>query len=441
MSQDTPAPRALKRDVRLIDIVTLGAGAAVGVAMFSIFAPATRLAGPAMLVALLLAAVPMIVFAVVYAFMGSAVPSSGAAYVWHTRFLHPFAGFMIAWLRILGSAGVMVVLALVLVQHWAMLLQLPLKPTMFGVFAVFYLLNLFGVSLAARAQTFLFCLLGAVLAVLVFAGLPQIQTAHFTPFLSEGWLGLLAAVPLLVSLFLGIESATEVGDEIRDVRRVISRGIAISVGVTLVIYAAVSVVALGTVGPADLAASDTPLLLAAERVLGPRAKYFIVLAATLAITKSLNAILIIFSRYLFAMARTGALPQALASVHPRWGTPHVAITVAFGCCVLGLVLPTDLVFLFLAVNIPTMLKYLATCLSAMSLLKSHPQVYAEAGFKPQRGLLKAMSVAGVVCAILIIGVGVEADWRPYAVMLAWGVVGVVYWLARPTARMAGIKVR
>ncbi len=83
-------------------------------------------------------------------------------------------------------------------------------------------------SLAARAQTVLFCLLGAVLAVLVFAGIPRVDGAHFLPFMSQGWLGMLAAVPLLVSLFLGIESATEVGDEIRDVRRVISRGIAIS---------------------------------------------------------------------------------------------------------------------------------------------------------------------------------------------------------------------
>jgi APA family basic amino acid/polyamine antiporter len=254
-------------------------------------------------------------------------------------------------------------------------------------------------------------------------------------------MGMLAAVPLLVSLFLGIESATEVGDEIRDVRRVISRGIAISVGVTLLIYGAVSVVVLGAVGPADLAGSNTPLLLAAERVLGPVAKYFIVLAATLAITKSLNAILIICSRYLFAMARSGALPEALGRIHPRWGTPYVAITVAFGCCVLGLVLPTDLVFLFLAVNIPTMLKYLATCLSAMRVLKAHPKVYAEAGFKPERGVLKAVSVAGVVCAVIIIAVGVEADWRPYAVMLAWAVVGVVYWWARPAARVVAPGVR
>ncbi len=63
---------------------------------------------------------------------------------------------------------------------------------------------------------------------------------------------------------------------------------------TLLIYGPCRLAVLGAVGPEELAASNTPLLLAAERVLGPAAKYFIVLAATLAITKSLNAILIIF---------------------------------------------------------------------------------------------------------------------------------------------------
>ncbi len=108
---------------------------------------------------------------------------------------------------------------------------------------------------------------------------------------------------------------------------------------------------------------------------------------------------------------------------------------------LGLILPTDLVFLFLAVNIPTMVKYLATCVSALRVLKAHPKVYEEAGFKPDRGLLKAVSLAGVICAVLIIAVGVEADWRPYVVMTLWAVVGLVYWLARPSARVATPEVR
>lgn len=421
----------LRKEVRLIDIVTLGAGAAVGVAMFSIFAPAAQLAGTGMLLSLVLAAVPMILFAIVYAFLGSAVPRSGASFEWPSRFIHPFVGFLIAWLRILGSTGVMVVLALVLVQHWSMAVNLPLKPTMLAVFVVFFLLNLFGVALAARAQTILFSLLFLTLLIFVALGIPHVESASFSPPLSLGWNGVMLAVPLLVSLFLGIETATEVGEEIRDVRKTITRGIAISVGVTLFIYVAVSIVALGTLGAQALAQSKTPLLDVAGRLFGSGARWAIILAATLAITKSLNAILMIFSRYLFAMGRAGVLPSSLAQVHPRWGTPHVAISVAFGFCIVGLLLPTSLVFLFLAINIPTMLKYLGTSLSAWRVVEAHPDIYEKAAFRPGRRALRTLAIAAVLCALAIVVVGFSADWRPYAVLGVWGCVGTWYWFARP----------
>lgn len=430
----TSAGGNLRKEVRLIDIVTLGAGAAVGVAMFSIFSPAAQLAGTGMLLSLALAAIPMILFAVVYAFMGSAVPLSGASFEWPTRFVHPFVGFIIAWLRILGSTGVMVVLALVLVQHWSMAVSLPLKPTMFAVFALFFLLNLFGVAIAARVQTILFGLLFAALVVFVSVGIPHVEAASFSPPLSRGWSGVIVAIPLLVSLFLGIETATEVGEEIRDVRKTISRGIALSVGVTLLIYLAVSVVTLGTLGAQTLAQSKTPLLDVAGRLFGTTAELFVILAATLAITKSLNAILMIFSRYLFAMGRAGVLPSGLARIHPRWGTPHVAITTAFCCCVLGLLLPTSLVFLFLAINIPTMLKYLGTCLSALSVVSAHPDIYERAAFRPSRAALRFLATAAVLCALAVIVAGFSADWRPYAVLAVWACIGTVYWFARPKVR-------
>jgi APA family basic amino acid/polyamine antiporter len=421
---------SLKQDVRLIDTVTLGTGAAIGVAIFSIFAPAAAVAGPGMLISLAIAAIPMGVFAVVYAFMGSALPKSGASYVWPTRFISPFVGFLIAWSRVLASVGVMVLLALVLVQYWSTLVALPLKPTMFAVFLAFYLLNLRGVGYAARVQTVLFAMMAVTLGLLVIGGIGRLNSENFVPLLSHGWTGVVAAVPLLVALFLGIENAVEVGEEMRSARKAISRAIAICVGLTLVIYASVSYVTLGVLGPETLAKSQAPLLDAAGLIFGRTAQGFIVLAATLAIAKSLNAVLLIFSRYLFAMGREGALPVALGAVHPRWGTPHVAISAAFGFCVLGLFLPTNLVFLFLAANIPTILKYMGTCFSALRVLKHHPDIYAQADFRPRRSTLRCFAWTGVICAVAIIAAGFTADWRPYAVLLVWMTLGAAYWLLR-----------
>src|SRR5262245_60269689 len=124
------APSNLKGGVSLAGVVSLGLGTAVGVAIFSIIAPASGLAGAGMLFAVGLAAVPMFIIAVAYAFMGSALPISGASYEWPRRFIHPTIGFLIAWLRIAGSIGALVVLAFVLVQYLSNAIALPVKATM-----------------------------------------------------------------------------------------------------------------------------------------------------------------------------------------------------------------------------------------------------------------------------------------------------------------------
>ena len=48
--------RELKQGVGLLPVVALGLGTAIGVSIFSVIAPATELAGPAMLIAVPLAA-------------------------------------------------------------------------------------------------------------------------------------------------------------------------------------------------------------------------------------------------------------------------------------------------------------------------------------------------------------------------------------------------
>jgi len=117
-------------------------------------------------------------------------------------------------------------------------------------------------------------------------------------------------------------------------------------------------------------------------------------------------------------------------VHPRWGTPYVATTVVFGMCCIGLLLPSNLIFLFLAVNIPILLKYGATCLSAVRVANRHPEIRANAGIPLQKRTVLAWAMAGIVCAVLVILLGLQADWRPYAVLSTWAIVGLVYYLVR-----------
>ena len=418
----------LHKGVNLAAVVALGLGTAVGVAIFSVIAPATALAGPGMLLAVLVAAVPMFVIAVTYAFMGSALPTSGASFEWSRRFIHPFVGFLIAWLRIVSNVGAILVLALVAVRYLSMVVPLPTKPTMLAAFVLFFLANYFGVSLAARLQVILMAALVVLFFIFAAWGAPHIEPAHFEPLLPQGTAGMLAAVPLLIGLFFGIEAATEIGDEVKDGRKTIPLGIGLSILSAVALYLMVGVVALGVLGPEALARSETPLLDAAQPFMGPIAKPLIVTAAVVAIGKSLNSLYLGFSRNLFAMARAGMLPAALARVHPKYGTPHVALWTILGGATLGLLAPMNLTSLFLAVNIPTLLKYAATSFSAAVVVRKHPEIYAAARFKLSPRATVGWAYAGAAAALVIAVLGFQADWMPYAALGVWAMIGITYYI-------------
>jgi APA family basic amino acid/polyamine antiporter len=417
----------LVKGVDLAGVIALGLGTAVGVAVFSIIAPATGLAGPAMLLSVLAAAVPMFIIALTYAFMGSALPTSGASFEWPRRFIHPSVGFLIAWLRIAGSVGALVVLAFVLVRYLSNVMQLPTKPTMLTAFALVFVLNYFGIAVAARVQTILMTVLVVLFVAFAILGAPFVEAANYQPFLAHGWHGVATAIPLLIGLFFGIEAATEVGEEVKNGRAMIPLGIALSISSAITLYIAVAAVSVGVIGAPALASSQAPLLDAAKAFMPTLAKPIVVTAAVVAIGKSLNALFIIFSRNLFAMGRAGALPHALAKIHPRFGTPYVALIVAFGACVLGLLLPTDLTGLFLAVNIPTLLKYATTCISATRVVEHHRDVYEAARFKLSPNATRGWAYAGALAALTIVVLGFETDWKPYAALGVWFVAGLVYY--------------
>jgi APA family basic amino acid/polyamine antiporter len=431
----TATGAGLKRGVRLLDLVMLGAGTAIGAAIFTVLGPATKVGGTGILITTVLAVLPMALFALVYAWLASTAPRTAASYEWQRQFTHPVFAFAIVWLRVLANAVVMIVYGQTLTNYLSMVWDLPAKPVMLAFFTALFALNYVGVAVAARVQTALMLMLLVVLGGLVAAAGPQLKPQLFGEALAGGWLPIAAALPLMIQLFLGIETATEVGEEVADAKRIVPLGVAGALAVTFVVYLAVAFAALSLVGAGDLAASKAPLLDAAKAAVGPWATPVIVTAATLALTKSMNATFLVFSRFLFAMGRAGSLPAPLGRIHPRFGTPHIATIAAFAAACAALLLPSSLLFLLLAVSVPTMLKYAGTCLAAWNAV-GQPDVRAEARLKFSPGLVRTLAALGVVAAIVIAALGLSTDARPYGLLIAWLAVGLAYYALSRRGRAA-----
>lgn len=335
--------------------------------------------------------------------------------------------------------GAMVVLALVLVRYASMIVPLPVKPTMFAVLLLALLANLFGVHIASRVQKLLLAAMLLWFAVFVlWGGATAVGLSRFQPLFPNGLHGMIAATPLLMGLFFGIEAATEAGAEVADSRRTIPLGIALSIGSATLLYLAVGFVALGVLGGPALGGSEAPILDAAKRFMGPIAAPLIVLAAG-----SLD-------RQVAQCNLRNVQPQPLRHGHgphaPRRPGPrpspledaHIALFAVFVIGCVGLFLPMELTFLFLAVNIPNLLKYASICLCAARVTERHPDIYQAAAFKLARAKMRLISYAGTASALVLIFVGLEADWRPYVLLGGWLLIGIVY---RVIAHLRGKRYR
>lgn len=432
-----PASPQLQKRVGLIEVTLLGAGTAMGVSIFSVLAPAAGVAGSGLLITTLIAAAPMALFSLVYAFMASILPKSGASYEWPRELISPEAGFAVAWLRILASIGNLITIALVIVQYGAMAVHLPVRASMFVILTAIFALNFFGVQVAARFQAIAMMLLLATLAIFVVTGAPHVSFESIGSPLARGWLPILAALPIMIQLFLGIETASEIGEEVRDAETTIPLALGLALIMILIVYVLVSGTALGLLGPTRLAHSTAPLIEAAAVSLGQWAKPLILTTAAVSLLKSLNSIFLVFSRYLFAMGRSGVFPAALGRLSAQ-GTPRAATIAAFGACCVGLLMPQNLLFLTVAVSIPTLFKYGATCISAMRLLRRRPDLLAQSRLKIGPVVVRSAAMAGLVCAIAIFLIGTGTDWRPYAMVAGWGLVGCLYWVWKAGRQSKGV---
>jgi amino acid transporter len=177
--------------------------------------------------------------------------------------------------------------------------------------------------------------------------------------------GVARASLLLLFAFLGVESALVPSGEVKDPARTVPRAIFLAMGAVALLYVAVQVVAQGLLGNA-LAGDPTPLASAAAVAMGPAGRSLILVGSVVSMLGYVSGMTLAVPRMLFAFGRDGFLPASLATVHPRWRTPHVAIGVQTAIVVV-LALFGIFEALAVAANATMLLVYAACCVASVQL--------------------------------------------------------------------------
>ena len=334
------ASNELPRSLGVADAVLVGLGAMLGAGIFAALGPAAAAAGSGLLAGLAVAGVIAYCNAVSSARLAVRYPVSGGTYVYGRERLGPFWGYLAGWGFVVGKTASCAAMALTVGSYvWPEHAHLVAVTAVAVVTAV----NCAGVQKSARLTRMIVAavlvVLAAVVAATVCSG--DWEASRLGVGSSRSVAGVLQSAGLLFFAFAGYARIATLAEEVRDPARVIPRAIRLALAITLTVYLAVAVAALGVLGPHRLAESRAPLLDAVRAAGAERLVPVVAVGAALAATGALLALLLGVSRTALAMARDGHLPRALAVVHPRFAVPQRA-EVAIGAVVAVLTATADL---------------------------------------------------------------------------------------------------
>ncbi len=329
--------KSLERDLGLPTVFAISIGAMIGSGIFILPALALSMAGPAVVLAYLLAGLLVVPAALSKSEMATAMPQAGGTYIYIERGMGPLLGTVAGvgtWFSLAFKGGLALVGG---VPYLVLLFDLPVKPVAVALALVLIAVNLLGAKQTGRLQVGIVVVMLAALAWFVVGSAPSVAQTNFQPFFVDGWQGLLAATGLVFVSYAGVTKVASIAEEVENPDRNIPLGILGSLGFTTLLYVLIVAIIVGVTEAGTVADSVTPVAEAAQQTLGEAGVAAVVLAAILALVSTANAGILSSSRYPFAMARDGLVPTSLASVSDRFGTPSLAISLT-GIVLLALIL-------------------------------------------------------------------------------------------------------
>ena len=335
------SPASLDRRLGLGDAVFIGLGSMIGAGVFAAYGPAARAAGTGLLVGLAVAAVVAYCNATSSAQLAAAYPRAGGTYLYGREVLGEWWGYLAGWGFMVGKTASCAAMALTFAAYaapdgWA-------RPVGAAVVVVLAMVNCAGVTRTALLTRVLVSLVVVALVVASVACFRGGSTSELSGWTTpeHGLYGVLQAAGLLFFAFAGYARIATLGEEVRELARVIPRAIILALAGAVVVYAVVAVAVLSVLGGPGTASSAAPVADAVRATSSSGLVGVVRVGAALASAGALLALIAGLGRTGLAMARERDLPGWLDAVHPRFRVPHRAeLTVA--AIVVVLVLTTDL---------------------------------------------------------------------------------------------------
>jgi len=318
----------LKRTLNIFDATSIGIGAIIGGGIFVVTGISAGLAGPAVVLSVLISGAISCLTALSFAELSSAIPKEGGAYAYAHETINPFAGFMVGWLWLISNIVAGAAISIGLASYISILIPiLPVKVFAISACIIVTLVNLFGIRESSLVNNLLVLVKISVLFFFISLGMFHLNSKNLVPLMPNGWIGVFQGAALIFFAYAGFARITTVAEEVKNPERTIPMSILLSLGICMALYTVTSFIAVGLVNYRDLASSGSPLSDAAIATGNPLASLVITLGAITATTSVLLTTIIGLSRVSFAMSRDLQLPRFFGRVHAQFRTPYISIII------------------------------------------------------------------------------------------------------------------
>jgi APA family basic amino acid/polyamine antiporter len=370
----------LKKQLGIFGATMMGLGSIVGTGVFVSIGIAAGIAGPAVILAVVIAALVATCNGLSSAQLAANHPVSGGTYEYGYKYLNSWLGFSAGWMFLLAKSASAATAALGFSGYLLSALGYPqtyLIPLALAAVAAFTIIVLNGMSRSNVANIAIVSVTLLTLLFFVVLGLPLISRVHLTPFFQSvsgngsPLSNLFHASALMFVAYTGYGRIATLGEEVHEPHRTIPRAIIFTLLVTMILYIAVAVTGVGTVGAAVLSgaaqgAQAAPLSVAAGIFNMPFAPQILAIGAVTAMLGVLLNLILGLSRVLLAMGRRRDMPSVFARLNVAQTTPVWSVLM-MGVVIAGLVLIGNIKTTWTFSAFTVLIYYALTNLSALRL--------------------------------------------------------------------------
>ena len=466
---ETAEKKSLKRQLGPVQLTLLGVGAIIGTGIFVLTAEAGQKAGPAMMIAFVIAAVVCALAALAYAELASMVPVSGSAYTYTYGVLGEGLAWIVGWALVLEyavAAGAVSVGWTGYMNGLLISAGMPLPEFLrtgpwdggtfnllaFLIALAVTVLLVVGTSKSAKVNSVLVAIKVVALTAFIIIAFPAVKDPNFEPFMPTGWgspmggIGVLGAAASIFFAYVGFDAVSTAAEETKNPNRNIPIGLIGSLAVCTVFYLLVGYAAVGSVGSQPMMGPDGVALLPGSAELAAACKgsdalvcskeplahvlrllgfeawgNAIGIAAALALPSVILMMLFGQTRIFFTMSRDGLLPNALSKIHPTFHTPHV-ITIITGVAVSLFAAAFPVGILADISNSGTLFAFLMVAVGVMILRKTQPN--RPRPFRtPLVWVVCPLAVAG--CLLLFVNLSIYT----IGMFFGWALIGIIFYYA------------